>query len=146
MHTRAKATPLLKAEKWAETLKIVDNKLHVKSPGAAEFHPVTDFDITTFNRIYSGKGGYHGHLPRGRLASGLEVEIPKDSYFMLGDNSSHSSDSRYWGFVPRRNIVGRALLVFWPFSRRWGLVDRPDPIPESTTLLSNWSIPAMRKQ
>ena len=45
------------------------------------------------------------------------VRIPADSYFFLGDNTEHSDDSRHWGFVPAKNIFGRALVVFWPLDR-----------------------------
>jgi signal peptidase I len=48
--------------------------------------------------------------------------IPAKCYFALGDNSYHSSDSRDWGTVPQRNIVGRGLLVYWPFASHWGLI------------------------
>jgi signal peptidase I len=41
--------------------------------------------------------------------------VPASEYFVLGDNRIHSSDSHLWGFVPREDIVGRALLVYWPF-------------------------------
>ena len=43
--------------------------------------------------------------------------IPDDSFFVLGDNRPNSSDSRYWGFVPRKNVVGKAWVVFWPLNR-----------------------------
>jgi len=43
--------------------------------------------------------------------------IPADSFFVLGDNRPNSSDSRYWGFVPRKNVVGKAWVVFWPLSK-----------------------------
>ena len=41
--------------------------------------------------------------------------MPRDCYFVLGDNRDQSEDSRYWGFVPRQNITGRPLLIY--FSR-----------------------------
>ena len=42
-----------------------------------------------------------------------ELDIPKDYYFVMGDNRGNSWDSRYWGLVPRKNIKGRALGVLW---------------------------------
>jgi signal peptidase I len=45
---------------------------------------------------------------------GKPIEIPEDSYFVLGDNSNSSQDSRYWGFVPKENIIGRAMFIWWP--------------------------------
>jgi signal peptidase I len=48
------------------------------------------------------------------------VTVPPYSYFALGDNSANSLDSRYWGFVPAENVVGRGLFVYWPFTSHWG--------------------------
>lgn len=48
--------------------------------------------------------------------------VPEHGYFAMGDNSSNSLDSRYWGPVPEENLVGRGLFVYWPFNRHWGLV------------------------
>jgi len=45
------------------------------------------------------------------------ITVPKDSYFVLGDNRPNSSDSRYWGFVPRKNVIGKAWAVFWPINK-----------------------------
>jgi signal peptidase I len=55
---------------------------------------------------------------RGRFGNdGEKIAVPKDSFFVLGDNSTSSQDSRYWGFVPRENIVGKAILIYWPPQR-----------------------------
>ncbi|HTS63876.1 MAG TPA: signal peptidase I [Candidatus Acidoferrales bacterium] len=44
-----------------------------------------------------------------------EVVVPADSYFAMGDNRDSSLDSRYWGFVPRANIVGKPLIIYWSY-------------------------------
>lgn len=43
--------------------------------------------------------------------------IPKDCYFVMGDNSQFSHDSRYWGFLPKRQVFGKASLIWWPIGR-----------------------------
>ena len=44
-----------------------------------------------------------------------EVVVPPDSYFAMGDNRDASLDSRYWGFVPRANLVGTPWIVYWSY-------------------------------
>lgn len=44
-----------------------------------------------------------------------ELVVPPGSYFAMGDNRDNSLDSRYWGFVPRENIIGKPLLIFWSY-------------------------------
>ncbi|HVJ09478.1 MAG TPA: signal peptidase I [Acidisarcina sp.] len=46
-----------------------------------------------------------------------ELIVPQDSYFVLGDNRDHSRDSRYWGFVPMQNIVGRPFVIYFSLRR-----------------------------
>lgn len=48
---------------------------------------------------------------------GVAVKVAEKSFFVLGDNSAVSRDSRYWGFVPRKNLLGRAFLIYWPPKR-----------------------------
>jgi signal peptidase I len=44
-----------------------------------------------------------------------EVVVPPDQYFAMGDNRDNSLDSRYWGFVPRENILGTPTLIWWSY-------------------------------
>ncbi|MCX5711775.1 MAG: signal peptidase I [Candidatus Omnitrophica bacterium] len=48
---------------------------------------------------------------------GQKITVPKDSFFVMGDNSASSQDSRYWGYVPKKNILGNAILIYWPPQR-----------------------------
>ena len=48
-----------------------------------------------------------------KLVEDGQLIVPEGSYFVLGDNRDESLDSRYWGFVPRENIIGRPLLIYW---------------------------------
>jgi signal peptidase I len=55
-----------------------------------------------------------------------DVVVPKDSYFAMGDNRDVSRDSRYWGFVPRENVVGRPMFVYWSFDTPADQVSKTD--------------------
>jgi signal peptidase I len=44
-----------------------------------------------------------------------EIVVPPDNYFVMGDNRNNSEDSRYWGFVPRDLVIGRAMFVYWSY-------------------------------
>jgi signal peptidase I len=70
-------------------------------------------------KINARAEGYeNGYVAAGALAPGREVIVPPGNYFVLGDNSAESHDSRFWGHVPVRNIRGRPLFIFHPFGRR----------------------------
>jgi signal peptidase I len=77
-----------------------------------------------FARVMSAKNGYRGYAPgRDYLSDPAKLyTVPGRHYFAMGDNSYNSYDSRWWGPVPEENLVGRGLLVYWPFNRHWGLI------------------------
>ena len=66
----------------------------------------TSKDSVIRERYYYNRGDF------GR--EGQVLEIPADTYFALGDNSISSRDSRYWGFLPRKYLIGKAFLIYWP--------------------------------
>ena len=53
-----------------------------------------------------------------RLTEEGQLIVPEGYYFAMGDNRDESSDSRYWGFVPRENIIGRPLFIYWSVKER----------------------------
>ncbi len=54
------------------------------------------------------------------LFPGETIRVPERSYLALGDNSHDSFDGRFWGYVPEKDVIGRPLFIYFPFSRRWG--------------------------
>ena len=64
--------------------------------------------IFSANRYYNqGSYGQEGQV----------IRVPPGEFYVLGDNSLSSHDSRFWGFVPKRLMIGQALCIFWPFTR-----------------------------
>lgn len=84
-----------------ETVEIKGGSIYINDKPAEE--PI-------FKQIYYYNRGDFG-------AEGQKVIVPKDCYFVLGDNSASSKDSRYWGFVPKDNLLGQALVIYWPIHR-----------------------------
>jgi signal peptidase I len=66
-------------------------------PGSGDDQTSEDYEV--FRK--EGKGG--------------ELTVPAGHYFMMGDNRENSEDSRYWGFVPRDLVIGRAMFVYWSY-------------------------------
>lgn len=86
--------------------------------------------LPVFQRVMAATNGYQGYSNASSHGDPFpilgspddEFRVPPTHYFALGDNSYHSSDSRFFGPVPQKNVVGRGLVVYWPFLGRWGLI------------------------
>ena len=75
--------------------------------------------------------GYPGYRADGLLSNKSILVVPdrnssinptkKKAFFAMGDNSTDSLDGRSWGFVPENEIIGKALFVYYPFTKRWGI-------------------------
>ena len=88
-------------------------------------------DVNIANSIQVLPDPNHCELREGGLM--LHCQVPSDNYFVLGDNRDRSNDSRFWGFVPRQNIIGPAVRVIfnykeWPRSGKLQLNDNADNI------------------
>jgi len=68
--------------------------VHFLTPPSSDYQEVTSYDL------------------RERFGP---VTVPADKYFMMGDNRDNSQDSRYWGFLPRDYVKGRALVIYWSY-------------------------------
>ena len=104
-----------------DTLRIDPPLLYVKGADESEEHLAHAFG---FQRVMAARDGYRGYGAGRELLSSPDrtFTVPLHSYFALGDNSYNSYDGRYWGPVPEENLVGRGLLVYWPFVPHCGRI------------------------
>ena len=74
--------------------------------------------------VAAQKDGYSGYTLGPTFLTNPEdtYQVPNKAYWAMGDNSPNSFDSRGWGPVAAENLVGKGAFVYWPFSKRWGLI------------------------
>ena len=84
-----------------ETVEIKNGTIYINDK------PVVDQKLSP--QYYYNRGDF-GDL-------GKKIRVPDNQFFVLGDNSASSQDSRYWGFVPRGNLLGKAMVIYWPPTR-----------------------------
>ncbi len=84
-------------------------------PREAEDQWSVYYSEETMKAVQAGR-----RLPRRGYEFGVEGKpsvVPKNSFFVMGDSRDNSEDSRYWGFVPRELVIGRAMFVYWSCDR-----------------------------
>ena len=81
------------------------------------------------------------HPSSRRPVEGEKFNVPEGHYFVMGDNRDNSQDSRYWGYVPRSAIIGRAMFVYWSFDESAPRSDAPTPVNLVLDFVNNtrWS-------
>ncbi len=98
-----------------ETLEIKDGVLYADGKPRDE--------AEAFERNARREGEYNGYVNHNLLGEGRQLVIPEDKFIALGDNSGNSQDSRYWGFVPEKAVIGKAMFIYYPFTKHWGLAE-----------------------
>ena len=104
-----------------DRIRIVNKQVYLNGVKLDEPYKVhkTDY-IDSYRDNFPGEPNYGGVEPGAidmlthHVANG-EIVVPQNFYFAMGDNRDSSLDSRYWGFVPRENIVGKPLIVYWSY-------------------------------
>jgi len=100
--------------------RINGRRLDASTP---HFENVYGFDPNAPRR--EGKfGQYNGHVLQPASSylpsPGASIEIPPRQFVVFGDNTLNSLDSRYWGWLPEQNVIGKSCFVYWPISSRFG--------------------------
>lgn len=80
--------------------------------------PGDTVEIRNSDLYINGKKVSEPYLPAGlKFQDFAPVTVPPGNFFMLGDNRNNSEDSRFWGMMPKANIRGKAILIYWPLNR-----------------------------
>jgi signal peptidase I len=93
--------------------------LSASTPHFENLYSFYGADSTTNILIYH-ENHYYGHAMIQALAPDQEFQIRPNHYFVMGDNTMNSLDSRYWGDFPASSVIGKSFFVYWPITKRFG--------------------------
>ena len=111
---------------------VAGERLEIKN-GALLVNGEPRSEVEAFKKNERKEGDYKGYVyptqndpsnpPQLLTAPGVTAELPARTFVALGDNSANSLDSRYWGYVPEKSVIGKAIFIYYPFTKRWGLAE-----------------------
>lgn len=113
-----------------ETLEIRSGKVYVNGQPLKEKYVASESDPAGPINANSQQQLTKINCPSKMKFLAQPQTVPPESYLVLGDNRRHSYDGRCWGFVPRENIIGRAVFRFWPMNHL-GTLDESPIYPEN---------------
>jgi signal peptidase I len=113
IHVNGKAVPVVDAGEFYDSERLSYSRQYSETLGTTTHKILTELNKPSF---ISGVDAFPFRDNCQYLSTGVRCVVPPGHYYVMGDNRENSLDSRYWGFVPEQNIVGKAFFIWMNFS------------------------------